>query len=153
VGCLLVPKTTAKTKSVPKTKDDYLPDEVRFKGGKPYRNIKGLKKYLKKHGVDLKVGDKYLPPNKRGGFNAETMEMRLKGNPTLYEVWHEMAHFNHMKKIGRKEYLELSRKFGNNIPEQYVFDSLENSAKWKVLNPLEKQHARSVIENVYGGIW
>jgi hypothetical protein len=81
------------------------------------------------------------------------MGMVLKSNPTMYEVWHEMAHFRHMKKIGREEYMKLSRKFGNNIPEQYVFDSLENSAKWKVLNPLEKQHARSVIENVYGGIW
>lgn len=71
-----------------------------------------LENYLKKRGIELKIGDKYLPANKGGAFNAETGTIILKDNPTRYEVLHEVSHYIQYKNIGKgayKTFLELEK--------------------------------------------
>ncbi len=110
-----------------------------------------LESYLGKRGVELRVGDKFVPPGKAGGFDSQNGVLFLRDNPTNYEVWHELSHFRQYQQIGRDAYLKLPRTTDFNAPEQFVFDMLENSPKrWNALNFDEQQHAIRYIENVGG---
>jgi hypothetical protein len=112
-------------------------------GGELYdtNKLSQLNGYLNRRGVELRVGDDYLPLGKGGGFDAEQGILYLRDNPTNYEVWHELSHFRQYQNIGKDAYLNLPRgEF--NAPEQFVFDMLENSPKrWNALNFEERQHA------------
>ncbi len=121
----------------------------------PAAKLEQLGSYLAKRGVALKVGDEFLPPDARGVFavyNSGGAELVLGSNPTAYEVWHELSHYIQYRRIGEEAYTALSRsrELGN-VPEQFVFDMLENSPKrWSALTYEEQQHAIAYIERVGG---
>lgn len=123
------------------------------------KKLQQLENYLRRRGIELKVGDKYLPPGKAGGFNAETGKLYLRSNPTQYEVWHELSHYIQYQRIGKDAYLALPRTVGENFdlgmfnaPEQFVYDMLSNSSKrWKMLSYEEQMHANWYI-TIYGGM-
>lgn len=48
--------------------------------------------------------------------------------------------------------MELPRHFGNNVPEQFVFDLLERSSRWGRLSANYQDHAIDFITNVLGGV-
>lgn len=117
-----------------------------------------LENYLKKRGIELKIGDKYLPANKGGAFNAETGTIILKDNPTRYEVLHEVSHYIQYKNIGKGAYKNLPRAGKTfdtkqfNAPEQFVYDMLSNNTRrWKSFTEAERMHANWYINN-FGGI-
>ncbi len=135
-------------------------EETGWLGGRLYDpgKLDKLGNYLARRGVTLKVGDKYVPPGMGGGFLAKsngTAELILRSNPTKYEVWHELSHFRHWSNIGADAYRGLPRWSRTNpiqdIPEQYVFDLLENGRHWQLLNDVQRQHA---VEYIFsrGGI-
>ena len=128
-------------------------DDIGRLGGKLYsaKKLAQLEEYLAKRGIELRVGDQYVPYGKAGGFDSQNGVLFLKNNPTNYEVWHELSHFRQYQKIGREEYLSLPRTKDFNAPEQFVFDMLENSPKrWDALNFDEQQHAIKYIERIGG---
>ena len=111
-----------------------------------------LGSYLERRGVTLKVGDEFLPPGKGGGFLAKadgSAELLLRSDPTKYEVWHELGHFRHWSDVGADTYRGLHRWSRANpiqdIPEQHVFDLLENGRHWQLLNDAQRQHATEYI--------
>ena len=123
-------------------------------GGQLYDSGKlgRLGRYLDRRKVTLRVGDEFLPPDKGGGFWARpdgSAELLLRSNPTEYEVWHELGHYRQWQQIGpdKKLYLELPRwsraKPIQDVPEQFVFDLLENSKerRWCRFTPEQQQHA------------
>ena len=121
-------------------------------GGTAYSSekLKSLGEYLGRRGVSLKVGDQFLPPGTSGGFVAKadgTAELILPSNPTQYQVWHELGHYVQWKDLGSDAYRALPRWSPSNpvqdIPEQFVFDLLENSKgrRWDQLTFEEQQHA------------
>jgi hypothetical protein len=59
-----------------------------------------LERYLRRNGVELKIGDDVLPPGMAGGFNAAAKQLLLRTSPTRYEVQHELSHFIQWRKIG-----------------------------------------------------
>ncbi|MGX1826665.1 zincin-like metallopeptidase toxin domain-containing protein [Paenibacillus taichungensis] len=158
------PGTGDMTKEISKgtEKIDFV-DETGRLGGKLYseKDLNLLGNYLDKRGVNLKVGDEFLPPGKGGGFNYNTGELILKSNPTQYEVWHELSHYVQYKQIGKEAYSNLPRTSGPvpmndlskfNAPEQFVYDMLSNSPKkWNSLNEAEQLHANWYITQ-YGGV-
>ena len=126
-------------------------------GGNLYdtEKLAKLQPYLERRGVALKVGDDYLPPNMGGGFASfenGKAELVLRSNPTEYEVWHELSHYVQWKKIGPDAYRDLPRWTPKNpiqdVPEQFVFDFLENSKdrRWYRLNFDEQQYAIDYIQ-------
>ncbi len=95
---------------------------------------------------------------KAGGFLAKengSAELILRSNPTKYEVWHELGHYRQWSDFGSGAYRGLPRWSRANpiqdIPEQHVFDLLENSRHWQLLNDAQRQHA---VDYIYsrGGI-
>lgn len=120
-----------------------------------------LGRYLERRSVTLKVGDGNLPPNKAGGFLAKpdgTAELILRGNPTDYEVWHELGHYIQWRKLGPDEYPKLPRHTVDDpiqdVPEQFVFDLLENSRerRWRRLTEAEREHAIWYVQEKKGGL-
>jgi hypothetical protein len=92
----------------------------------------------------LKVGDQHLPPGKAGAFRAYpdgSADLILRSNPNHYDVWHELGHYIHWKKIGHEAYIKLPRA-PQNVPEQFVFDFLENHKQlWNRLTWEQQRHA------------
>ena len=139
---------------------DFVGDTGRL-GGQLYdpKKLAQLEGYLGRRGVTLKVGDEFVPAGKAGGFAASpdgSATLFLRSNPTQYEVWHELGHFRHWRQLGAGDYLGLQRWSRANpvqdIPEQFVFDFLENAPKrWNALTFEQQQHA---IRYIYrrGGI-
>ena len=123
------------------------------------KKLQQLENYLRRRGIELKVGDEFLPLGKAGGFNAETGTLYLKSNPTQYEVWHELSRYIQYQRIGKQAYLALPRTVGQNLdwgafnaPEQFVYDMLSNSSRrWGMLSYEEQMHANWYI-TTYGGI-
>jgi len=116
--------------SVDPDKTDFISDVGR-RGGKFYnaKKLTQLEGYLNRRGIELRVGDEFVPFGKAGGFNADQGFLILRDNPTNYEVWHELSHFRQYQKLGKEPYLDLPRTKAFNAPEQFVFDMLENSPK------------------------
>lgn len=117
--------------------------------GKPYdpRKLERLGKYLKRRGVLLKMNDTPVPGDAWGAFAIDGTELLLQNNPTEYEVWHELGHFLHCRKVGREAYAKLPRSRRFNAPEQFVFDLLESSPKrWSAMSFEQQQHAIDYIE-------
>ena len=123
------------------------------------KKLKQLERYLNKRGIQLRVGDEFLPPNKAGGFDAVSGILYLRSNPTQYEVWHEVSHYIQYQRLGKEAYLKLPRTMGEaldlgvfNAPEQFVYDMLSNnSRRWGLLSLEEQMHANWYI-TYYGGI-
>jgi RHS repeat-associated protein len=114
----------------------------------PKARLKVLERYLSRHGVALKVGDKFVRPGYAGAFDSVGKQLLLKSNPTTYEVLHELSHYIQYKKLGPSAYQALSRV----EREQFVFDMLQNSAaRWAKLTYEQQQHAIEYILQV-GGI-
>jgi len=110
---------------------DFLAQTGRL-GGILYgeRRLAKLKNYLDRQGVDLLVGDEYLLPGQAGGFQIYTdpdrrPTLRLRSNPTRYEVWHELSHYIHYKRIEREAFINLPRSRAWNAAEQFVYDMLK----------------------------
>lgn len=84
--------------------------------------------------------------------------MLLRSDPTEYEVWHELGHYIQWRKLGADEYLKLVRHTIDDpvqdVPEQFVFDFLENSKdrRWYRLTEAEREHAIWYIQEKKGGI-
>jgi hypothetical protein len=58
-------------------------------------------------------------------------------------VWHELSHYNQLRKIGVSDYLKLDRP---RVPEQFVYDQLRGSERrWGLLNAMEQQHAYDYV--------
>lgn len=139
---------------------DFL-DGMGRRGGQLYdpNKLAQLEGYLGRRGVTLKVGDEFVPAGKEGGFGASPDGMAtllLRNNPTQYEVWHELGHFRQWRQLGAAEYLGLQRWSRaipvQDIPEQFVFDFLENAPKrWNALTFEQQQHAIRYIKGK-GGI-
>ena len=114
-----------------------------------------LSRYLEKRGVILKVGDEFLDADKVGGlaYGRCPAELLLRSNPTKYEVWHELGHYIQRQRIGPEAYANLPR-YPQNVPEQFVFDLLENyQRRWSLLNFEEQQHAIRYVQSLsVGGI-
>lgn len=120
-------------------------------GGQLYgeEKLAKLGAYLERRGIALQVGDEYLPPGYAGGFSAGERALVLRDNPTNYEVWHELTHYQQFKSLGETAYSAQTRL----MKEQYVFDKLESMPKrWNSLQPEEMSHARWYIDKV-GGLW
>ncbi len=66
----------------------------------------------------------------------------------------EFPPFIQWSRLGSTKYLALPRDRVNrtiNVPEQFVFDLLENSPrKWNTLTPQQRQHAVDYIEWIGG---
>lgn len=71
--------------------------------------------------------------------------MIFRDNPTNYEVWHELTHYQQFKALGEQQYSAQTRL----MKEQYVFDKLESMPKrWNSLAAEEMAHARWYIDSV-----
>jgi RHS repeat-associated protein len=104
--------------------------------------------YLGQNGIDLQIGDEYLPANAVGGFNAGKQTVTLGDNPTVYQVLHESLHVEQFLDVGPEAYTAQTTV----QKEQYVFDRLSNSSEfWDSLNFEEQQHSIWYIQSV-GGI-
>ena len=137
--------------------------------GTPYpaKKLAALGEYLRKHGVDLLVGDEYTR-GAAGYFQCNVggrHVLALRSNPTYYTVWHEMIHYLHCRSIGDRAYADLPRVTtlekprdpskrekprpqppGNHVPELFVYDYLRNGKRWDMLNQDERNHASLYIE-------
>ena len=135
---------------------DFISQQLGRRGGDLYGSsrIGKLEKFLDRRGIKLKLDDPNLPVGKRAGFSAEAGELYLPRDATKYEVWHELSHYLHYKRIGRDAYLELRAK-GLEFVEQEVFDTLrQNPRRWdELLTLLEKVHASDYLERMGGTPW
>ncbi len=52
-----------------------------------------------------------------------------------------------MRKIGRDAYLKLLRSKAFNASEQYIFDIIENSKRWKKLVALMLSNTLNLLED------
>ena len=124
-------------------------------GAEPYgpRRLELLGKYLDKRGVDL-----VIDPNAVGGrFNYLTPTGRPRfvvGPDARAEVvWHELGHFIQWRRVGGTEaYRALPREFGNHVPEQSVFDLLQQPTRWERLSPGYRVRSVEYIELDWGGM-
>jgi RHS repeat-associated protein len=73
----------------------------------------------------------------------------LRRNATVYEVAHELRHYQQYLDIGPDAYRRLTQL----QREQYVYDSLRNSHGWCQLSEEEIKHARDYIIRVGGNPW
>ncbi|CAN7457579.1 hypothetical protein LJR232_002921 [Aquipseudomonas alcaligenes] len=136
--------------SVPSDELDAMESVGRL-GGKLYGSEKlaQLAAYLERRGISLKVGDEHLPPGYAGGFNAVDRALLLRSDPTNYEVWHELTHYQQYRSLGEEAYSAQTRL----MKEQHVFDRLESMPRrWDSLTPEQMGHARWYIDSV-GGLW
>ena len=111
--------------------------------------------YLGRRSVCLEVGSPDLPAEKAGAFIANpdgTARLLLKADPTNQLVWHELGHYIQWSDIGSDAYLALPREFGNNVPEQFVFNLLDQPGRWSRLTPGYRLHMVDYITNTWGGI-
>jgi hypothetical protein len=105
--------------------------------------------------VRLEVGSPDLPFGKAGEFKAYadgTARLLLKADPTHDVVWHELSHFIQWKSVGPEAYRSLPRVFGNNVPEQFVFNMLDQPGRWSRLSPEYRIHMVKHITETWGGI-
>ncbi len=136
---------------------DDIANRLHSIGGELYgdERLVKLSAYLARRGVTLEVGSSRLLPGKAGSFIANpdgTATLLLKADPTKQLVWHELSHFLHWQKLGPKAYMELPRQFGNNVPEQFVFDLLERPSRWGRLSANYQDHMIDYITNIWGGV-
>lgn len=117
------------------------------RGGQLYgrERLDQLQAYLGRRGVDLKIGR----ANSFQVFEgAKRPVLTLRRNPTEYEVWHELSHYLHYRKVGASAYQSLTRRVGMNIPESEVFRTL--APRWNRLNPSEQRHAIEYLRDDWG---
>jgi hypothetical protein len=129
-------------------------------GGKLYNSEKlsQLRGYLERRGIRLLVGREHVPESLAGAFEyTGTITIRLLDNPTEYEVWHEVSHYLHYRKVGPEAYSNLTRRYVEgdlmqswNVPEQYVYDQLNGPRRWLLLNEEERAHASRYIIRLGG---
>jgi len=113
------------------------------------------RRYLARRNVILEVGSSSLEPGKAGAFipNADgTAQLLLKADPSKQLVWHELGHFLQWKSLGSTAYRDLPRKVGNNVPEQFVFDLLNEPSRWGRLSPSYRDHMIRLITLTWKGM-
>lgn len=129
--------------------------------------IKRIKNYLKKLGVDLEIHPEksslsikgyYLPngspaimPNAAAAMfitDGTNMKIVLRKGVTNYEFFHEYIHFRHSKQLTLKKYLSLGGRgtFGELEKELFVFEKLMQNKH--LLTREEIKHAKSYINRV-----
>jgi hypothetical protein len=124
-------------------------------GAEPYgaRRLELLGKYLDKRGVDL-----VIDPNAVGGrfnFITSTGRPRFVVGPDVKAevVWHELGHFIQWRRVGGTEaYRRLPREYGNHVPEQFVFDLLQQPTRWERLSPGYRWDSLKYIIEKWGGM-
>lgn len=103
----------------------------------------------------IRNADNLLSSKNAGGllrvYRDGSASLFLRKNPTRYEVLHESQHIEHLRQIGAKRYIELSKtKAGNLELEQFVYDNLRRH-HWSSLTPDEIKHSQWYICDVLGG--
>lgn len=117
-----------------------------------------LGRYLARRNVILVLNaDAELDLGVRGAFTQAGApkgwaRLLLKTDVTREVVWHELGHFIQWRQIGPEAYLGLSRKFGNNVPEQFVFELLQRTGRWDRLSPSYRILQDRNIRIRYGGM-
>jgi hypothetical protein len=127
-------------------------------------DIEKLKAFLKKSNVDFQIGPGSGIFEVEGYFYASgnlfkmeaknaalfitdgtKMKLVLRENATVYELLHELMHYNHCKTLGIKKYYDLGKQGinGTILRENYVFDKIVENSKF--LNRAELEHAELYI--------
>ncbi len=96
--------------------------------------------------------DKSLKPGERPMLGS----FRFPEKVTWYQVWHEMAHYVHYKRVGPEEWHRASLTKVER--EQFVYDLLRSARRWNktdakgrpFINFKEKIHAVEYILDVGG---
>jgi RHS repeat-associated protein len=118
----------------------------------PAAKLSMLEKFFERRGIPVKIGDEFLDNGQAAGFNTYkdgSAKFVFGSNPTQYEVWHELGHYLHWR--GDPNFANYARQFGDNIPEQRVYDLLSNSSKrWDALSHEEQVHAGRLINEWWG---
>jgi len=145
------PKSAHASRLVPQSPDM---SKLYGVGGQPYgkRRLDLLKRYLDKRGVDLVIDE-----NAVGGRFIVSRTGRpqfvVGPNSRTESVWHELGHYIHWRRVGGSEkYLALPREFGNNVPEQFVFDLLQQPTRWERLSPEYRLRSVEYIVEDWGGM-
>lgn len=159
------------------TRADYMA-AGRLLGGKKYppRLQKQLKAYMERQGfkvyfddrllaeMNVKYGGKKIKRGKKGekgkkgaaGFLASERKIYFPEAPTYYQIWHELAHYAHYKKMGREAYMDKS--LTEVEKEQFVYDMLRGARRWDAkdesglfyINFKQKRDAIRIIEKLGG---
>jgi hypothetical protein len=97
----------------------------------------------------------YCPwPSEVGEFSAyRTLQPVFKVSADVSHdlIWHELGHFIQWRRLGNAACYNLPRFYGNNVPEQFVFDLLHRPGRWLRLSSLFKKASLRYIREV-GGI-
>jgi RHS repeat-associated protein len=124
-------------------------------GAKPYgpRRLEQLGKYLDKRGVDLVIDEAM----KGGVFSVPRVgrpQFIVGPNVGTETVWHELGHFIHWRRVGGSDaYRALPRVPGNNVPEQFVFDLLQQPSRWERLSPKYRVDSECYITDEWPRGW
>jgi Metallopeptidase toxin 4 len=131
-------------------------------------DIEKLKAFLKKSNVDFQIGPGSGIFEVEGYFYASgnlfkmeaknaalfitdgtKMKLVLRENATVYELLHELMHYNHCKTLGIKKYYDLGKQGFNGtiIRERYVYDKILDNAEY--LNREELKHAERYLNGYY----
>jgi Metallopeptidase toxin 4 len=134
-------------------------------------DIEKVKAFLKKRNVDFQIGPGNGIFEVEGYFYASgnlfkmeaknaalfitdgrKMKLILRENATVYELLHELMHYNHCKTLGIKKYFELGKQGinGTILREKYVFDKIVENSKF--LNRAELEHAELYINWNYNKV-
>jgi RHS repeat-associated protein len=121
------------------------------RGGVLYgaRRLEKLRNYLHKRGIATELHEPGSPGAKTA-FDYGEVKLHLRTDATQYEVWHEMYHIKQYRAIGHDKYFNLPRDFGNNVPEQFVYDMLR-TRRWNRINFDESADAIRYLERRWGG--
>ena len=114
-----------------------------------------LQRFLDMRKIDLVLDSSDLGLA-RGEFRVprslnERPQLLLRSNATEYEVWHELSHYTHYRRIGPEAYTHLRRTPGYNEAEIEAYYTLRNSKLFYRLNPDEQLHALEYFEQ-HGGV-
>lgn len=120
-------------------------------GGKlyPRAELPNLKANLASRGIELRVGNKFVPQKAAAAFDGVERVMVFRDNPTILEIEHEMAHLEHFEKIGAEAY-NNSQVTTRLMKEQFVFDKLSGSDLWETLTDKERILSVEYIEELGG---
>lgn len=116
----------------------------------PGATLNRLSSRLNRNNVSIIQDDWALTILKQSGDVAQFVRFKdgsaailLQPNATRYQVVHELKHYEHWL-LNPEAYAEL-----NTLErEEFVFDALQKSNHWRVLNDAEKKHAVNYIRYV-----
>ena len=146
------PNSVRTAMSVPSTPENI--SRLYATGAEPYgaEQLAKLGRYLDRRGVDLVLDARAVG----GRFSVTTNgrpQFVVNANVRKEVVWHELGHFLQWKQIGTGKYLALPRVPGNNVPEQFVFDLLQQPSRWERLSPEYRLLSESYITEEWPRGW